>query len=184
MRARIKCASGDEFIRSSMNYSCCCCVFRIVATKTKLIPLTNYADNNMSDRLPHVKVFPECYTHMEVFENMEGKDPDDIYDYMLCPPNVYPLPPPGPDVKPTSVCVRCNLRRPYMCAHEFFYDGPTPHHETFVITDSTRKKKGRFPRTTARKLCVKELRNNRTFVVYDIEWMESSPEVKKEPNDE
>jgi hypothetical protein len=122
---------------------------------------------------------------MEVFENiMEGNNPDDIYDYMLCPPNVYPLPPPAPGVKPTSVYIQCNLRHLYMCAHEFFYDGPMPRHESFVIADSTRKKKGRFPRTTAKKICVKELQNNHTFAVYNIKWMEPSPEVKKEHNNE
>jgi hypothetical protein len=54
--------------------------------------------------------------------------------------------------------------------------------QTLVITDTTRPKKGWFPKRSTKRFCVKRLRS-RTIYVFNVEWMATLPEVKWEYTD-
>jgi hypothetical protein len=51
--------------------------------------------------------------------------------------------------------------------------------DSIVITDPTHNKKGKFPRTSAKRYTVKHLRNRR-IVVFNIEWMKPLANIKRE----
>lgn len=65
------------------------------------------------------------------------------------------------------------------CRHS--QGGPAAR-QTLVITDTTRPKKGWFPKRSMKRFCVKRLRS-RTIYVFNVEWMATSPEVKREDTD-
>jgi hypothetical protein len=54
--------------------------------------------------------------------------------------------------------------------------------QTLVITDTTSPKKGWFPKRSTKRFCMKRLRS-RTIYVFNVEWMPTLPEVKREDTD-
>lgn len=127
---------------------------------------------------------PMAVDSLTVFESMEYQPRTRMVQRMVIPPKREGVPPTPRAKLPSKAFLvkrfrermRVNPRRPYTYAHPL----TTPScPDTFVITDPTIKKKGLFPRTSAYRYCVKELRN-RKIVVFNIEWMPYVSGVKEE----
>jgi hypothetical protein len=110
----------------------------------------------------------ECLT---LFEDMEGSDPDELVNRMILPPLHAHSPMDHRQFDNTVFNRRMvrNPRRPFTYSHTDMY-----HPYSFVITDTTRSKKGKIVRPTADRFCYKELRN-RTIFVFNIEWYLPTP---------
>lgn len=143
------------------------------------VPMTVTSDPMCRDKLD-----PMVIDHLTLFESMEGRNSTEMAKYMIIPP-VHGLRKRTPLSRRPSKHVlvqmflkrmRRNPRLPYTYSHCL----TTPScPDTFVIADPTRNKKGLFPKTCVNRYCVKQLRS-RTILVFNIEWLKPSPEVKKE----
>ena len=115
-------------------------------------------------------------THLTLFENMEGRERKEMADRMVIPPlhcfSRRPLQ--RAAVQMFIKRMVRNSRLPYTYSHT-----ASSRNETFVVADPTHNKKGLFPKTCANRYCVKHLRS-RTILVFNVEWIQPSPEVKTE----
>jgi hypothetical protein len=116
--------------------------------------------------------------YLTLFHNMEGKDHGEMGNQMVWQPTAYPL--------GHRASLRFNNRRPYLFSKTFSDVGlvdkslpDRPFIDSFVVADPTHNKKGKFPRSSAKRFTIKHLRKRR-IVVFNVEWMKPLNNVKKE----